>query len=82
LNRAEEAVAAYDQVIARFGESETPELQEEVARALFNKGNTFEKMRNDKEAKKIYSETLKKFRKSKILSIREILKTIKQKIKK
>ena len=39
-NRAEDTVAACDEVIRRFGESETPAVLEWVAKALVNKGGT------------------------------------------
>ena len=38
LGRSEEAVAVYDQVVARFGEATEPALREQVAKALVNKG--------------------------------------------
>lgn len=33
LNRGEEAIAAYDEVLRRFGEAPEPALREQVARA-------------------------------------------------
>ena len=45
----ETAIAAYDEVIARFGTSNKPKLQEQVAQALFLKGNMHSK-RGDSEA--------------------------------
>ena len=37
LNRRDEAPEAYDEVVCRFGESETPELSKQAAAALVNK---------------------------------------------
>ncbi|MGH7801305.1 MAG: SIR2 family protein [Thermodesulfobacteriota bacterium] len=39
LNRSEEGIAVYDEVVKRFGEATEPALREQVARALFNKEN-------------------------------------------
>jgi tetratricopeptide (TPR) repeat protein len=39
LNRNEEAIALYDEVISRFSTATQPALQEQVARALVNKGS-------------------------------------------
>lgn len=39
LGRSEEAVAAYDDVVARFGDVGEPALRERVAKALLYKGN-------------------------------------------
>ncbi len=38
LNRREEGIPAYDEVVARFGQATEPVLLERVARALVNKG--------------------------------------------
>ncbi|MBI5892606.1 MAG: SIR2 family protein, partial [Deltaproteobacteria bacterium] len=40
LNRSEEAIAVYDDVVKRFGNAKEPALLERVAKALFNKGFT------------------------------------------
>lgn len=39
LNRREEAIDAYNEVVARFGSDIDPELRELVAKALVYKGN-------------------------------------------
>ena len=38
LHRYEEALAAYNNFITRFGNSHDPKIQEQVSRALLNKG--------------------------------------------
>ena len=38
LGEADAAIALYDEIVERFGDSDIPELQEQVAKALFNKG--------------------------------------------
>ncbi|MEO5373514.1 MAG: hypothetical protein H7840_04460 [Alphaproteobacteria bacterium] len=50
MKRDDEAVAAYEQVEARFGSATEPALRERVARALFNKGFSLGKLeRYDEE---------------------------------
>src|ERR1051325_8640747 len=41
LGKFEEAIATFDDLLARFGDSAEPALQEQVARALYNKACTF-----------------------------------------
>ena len=45
LDRSEEAVRAYGEVVTRFGDAAEPELREQVARALVNKGVTLGRRR-------------------------------------
>ena len=40
LDRSEEALGVYDEVVARYGDAPEPALREQVARALVNKGVT------------------------------------------
>ena len=40
MERSEEAIAVYDEVLARFGDATEPALREQVAKALVNKGVT------------------------------------------
>ena len=42
LNRPEEALVAYDEVVYRFGDSDTPVLLKSVATALVFKGFTLD----------------------------------------
>ena len=37
LNRGEDAIAVYDEVVKRFGEATEPALREQVAKALTNR---------------------------------------------
>ena len=50
LNRGEEAIAVYDQLIARFGEATEPALREQVARAMVNKGVSLDQLKRGEEA--------------------------------
>ncbi len=40
LNRSEEAIDVYDDLVKRYGDDQTPALREQMANALFNKGVT------------------------------------------
>jgi hypothetical protein len=40
MDRSEEALEVYDEVVARFGDAPEPELREQVAKALVNRGVT------------------------------------------
>jgi tetratricopeptide (TPR) repeat protein len=61
LGRAEEAVAAYEEVVARFGDSAGDELGEQVAKALFNKGVQLGKLDRAAEAIAVYDEVVARF---------------------
>ena len=50
LKRPEEALAAYDEVVRRFGENEAPALDETVAEALLEKGATLAGLHRQEEA--------------------------------
>jgi len=50
LKRTEEEVAVYDEVAARFGDSDEMEVQQEVAEALFNKAITLEESNQTERA--------------------------------
>ena len=60
-NRAEDAVAAYDEVIHRFGESEIPAVLEWVAMALVNKGATLVAQNRPQEALEACDEVIRRF---------------------
>ena len=60
-NRAEDAVAAYDEVIRRFGESEIPAVLEWAAKALVNKGATLGALNRPEEALEAYDEVVRRF---------------------
>lgn len=61
LDRGEEAIAAYDEVVKRFGDAGELSLREEVGKALVNKGFRLGVLnRNDQEFA-AYDETVKRF---------------------
>ncbi|MGA2104279.1 MAG: tetratricopeptide repeat protein, partial [Methanoregula sp.] len=69
----------YDRILEKYGQSENQELQIAVAKSMYNKGQSLEKIGDHRSAKELYNEILKKFRKSKEKTIRSILRTIKKK---
>jgi tetratricopeptide (TPR) repeat protein len=56
LGRSEDAVAVYDEVVARFGIREEVALAEQVARALVNKGGTLGALGRSEDAVAVYNE--------------------------
>ena len=54
-------LAAYDEVLRRFGESETPALLEQVAKALVNKGVRLSTLGRTEEELVAYDEVLRRF---------------------
>ena len=60
-NRAGEALAVFDELVCRFGESEASALLKLVARALVGKGITLKGMNRVDEALDCYDETVRRF---------------------
>ncbi|MBI4492375.1 MAG: NACHT domain-containing protein, partial [Chloroflexi bacterium] len=61
LGRAEEAIATYDQVVARFGERPEAALAEQVAKALVNKGVRLGSLGRAEEAIATYDQVVVRF---------------------
>ena len=61
LGDAEAAMAAFDAVVARFGDSGVPEVQARVAGALFNKGVTHWQLRDAQAAMAAYGAVVERF---------------------
>ena len=57
----EEALTTYDEVLRRFGESETPAFLEQVAKALVNMGSTLIQLNRPEEALDTCDEVLRRF---------------------
>ena len=70
-NRAEDALAALEELVNRFGESEAPALLEPVARALVNKGMTLGGLDRPEEALSAYDEVVSRFGESETLALLE-----------
>ncbi len=56
MNRREEAIAIYDDVVARFGTPTEVNLREQVAKALVNKGVALGALNRIEEEIVIYDE--------------------------
>src|SRR5437867_2154677 len=61
LNRSEEAIAVYDEVVRRFGDAPEPAVREQVAKALFTKGVVLDRLNRSEEAIAVYDEVLRGF---------------------
>ncbi len=61
LGEFEEAIAAYENVVTRFGDSNIAEIQRLVAIALVRKGNTLEELGNFRAAIMACEEVVKRF---------------------
>ena len=59
--RNEEALAAYDEALRRFGDSERPALLEVVARVLVNRGSTLRALNRLEEALVAQDEVVRRF---------------------
>ena len=58
LGEVKSAIAAFDEVVVRFGKSDAPELQEGIARALATKGFALEQLGEKQAAIAIYDQTI------------------------
>ena len=74
-NRAEDTVEACDEVIRRFGESETPALLERVAAALGNRGAVLGDLKRPQNALEAYDEVIRRFGKSETPALLERVAT-------
>jgi tetratricopeptide (TPR) repeat protein len=61
LGHAQDELAAYDEVIRRFGDSSEPGLREQVAKALFNKGITLSQINRMDDAAEVCDDVISRF---------------------
>lgn len=61
LERREEAIAAFDEVVHRFGQAQKPELREQVARVLVSKGFNLGLLGQYEEEIAVYDELLHRY---------------------
>jgi len=71
LERPLDELAAYDAVLARFGDSALPALQEQVAMALVNKGVTLGKLDRPEDELAAYDDVLARFGDSALPALQE-----------
>jgi len=67
----EQELTVYDKLIERFGTSDIPELQEQVANALFNKGVTLGQLDRIEDEITVYEELIQHFNKSDMIEVQE-----------
>ena len=71
LERSEEALAAYDEVVRRYGASKAPALREVVAMTLHRKGDLLWELEQIKDALAVYDEVVRRYGASKVPMLRE-----------
>ena len=69
LHRPEEALAAFDEVARRFGDSEEPAVQEAVAKAFANKAAVLGMSNRFEEALAAFDQVARRFGGSEVLSV-------------
>ncbi len=74
-NGSEDAVAAYEDVILRFGESEIPAVLEWVAKALVNKGAALGALNRPRDALEACDEVVRRFGESDMPALLESVAT-------
>jgi len=73
LNRNEEAIQSYDEVLGRFGDAVEPTLRDLVARALFSKAVRLSQLNRVEEEIQTYDEMLRRFGGAAELALRELI---------
>ena len=75
LQRPEDALATYDEVMQRFGASKTPALREAIATALLGKGDIFWKLQRPEDALATCDEVIRRFEANEAPALREAVAT-------
>ena len=60
LERYEQAEAAFQQAVVRYGDRREPDIAETVAQALIGQGKVLALLKRDKEAVAIYQELVRR----------------------
>ena len=68
-NQLEAALASFDEVVRRFGDSEMPMVPQLVALALFERGSTLDDLDRLEDALTAYDEVLRRFAESQVLNL-------------
>jgi tetratricopeptide (TPR) repeat protein len=76
LNRLEEALTVYGEVVARYGEEPEPALRETTAKALFYKGTTFARLDRLEDEVAAYEEVLARFGEEPEPALRETIASV------
>ncbi|ECQ1364904.1 tetratricopeptide repeat protein [Salmonella enterica subsp. enterica] len=75
-----EALAEYARLIARFGDSDHPAVQEPVAQAMFNRAKTMDASGNETEALAEYARLVARFEGCNIPEVLEIVEEAKERL--
>ena len=70
-NQTEDALAAYDEVVRRFGKSDSPFVLDPIAKALVNRGALLGRMDRKEEALASWDEVARRFGESEAPALRE-----------
>ena len=68
-NQLEDALASFDEVVRRFGDSEMPMVPQLVALALFERGSTLDDLDRLEDALTAYDEVVRRFAESPVLDL-------------
>ena len=61
LNRSDEEIRVYDELIARYQDRPEPQIAEQVARAMFNKGVRLGALNRSDEEIRVYDELIARY---------------------
>jgi len=71
LDRSEDAIAVYDDLVSRFADAKEPTLREQVATALVNKGVRFAALNRSEDAIAVFDDILRHFEDAKEPALQE-----------
>ena len=71
MGNVEEAIAVYNEVIARFGSATEVEVRKYVAEAMVNQGEVLESLGGKEEAIEVYDEIIRRFGEARDPALRE-----------
>ena len=71
--RLEEAIVAYEEVVRQFGDSEVPQLVEQVSRAMYLKGLTLGELNQPDDELATYEEIVRRFGDSKVATVLQVV---------
>jgi hypothetical protein len=81
LNRNEEEIVIYDEVVCRFGHAPQAALREQVARALYYKGLTLTDLDRRVEANSVYTNLVQRFGTDETKPIRDLVEKARANLK-
>jgi len=71
LKRNEDAIKAYNELVRRFGDDETPAVREKVATGMVNKGDVLVDLKREEDAIKAFDEVVRRFGNDEVPAVRE-----------